>query len=178
MDGRQGLALDRRALMQGAILLVGGAIAGVPERAFAKTAPFFAPGERAVLDAACAAMIPRTDTPGALEAEVPAFIDGMMTNWADAATQAQFRAVLAALDASAGKRFATLYPEAREASLAAFDKAAFANGDAGYRRFKELLLTGYYLSEAGATQELRYELAPGVWEPAMPMTPETRAWAT
>jgi len=38
-------------------------------------------------------------------------------------------------------------------------------------------MTGYYLSEPGATQELRYELVPGVWEPAVKMGPDTRAWA-
>lgn len=36
---------------------------------------------------------------------------------------------------------------------------------------------GYYYSQVGATQELRYELVPGAWEPSVPITAATRAWA-
>jgi gluconate 2-dehydrogenase gamma chain len=176
-------ALDRRALMRSAILLVGGVVAGLPDIAFA-TAPttvFFAPAERAVLDTVCAALIPRTDTPGALEAGVPAFIDAMMTNWAAPETAGGFRAVLAKIDgearAATGKGFASLPPEQRDARLQAFDAAAFAANDRAWRGFRNLALTGYYLSEAGATQELRYELSPGVWEPGIKVGPDTRAWA-
>jgi len=178
-----GAALDRRALLRSAILLVGGTMAGLPDIAFA-TAPtkaFFALAERAVLDSVCAALIPRTDTPGALEAGVPAFIDAMMTNWAAPKTAERFRSVLTSIDNAArtetGKGYAALTATERDARLAAFDAAAFAAGDRDWRRFKGLAMTGYYLSEPGATQELRYELVPGVWEPAVKMSPDTRAWA-
>lgn len=175
--------LDRRALMRIAILLVGGTIAGLPDIALA-TAPtkaFFTGPERATLDAVCAALIPRTDTPGALEAGVPAFIDAMMTNWAAPKTAASFRAVLSQIDgetrAATGKGFAGLTTDQRDARLQAYDAAAFAAGDPAWRGFKNLALTGYYLSEPGATQELRYELSPGVWEPNTKIGPDTRAWA-
>ena len=46
------------------------------------------------------------------------------------------------------------------------------------RRFKELVLTLYYLSQPGATRELRYEHTPGKWEPSIEIGPDTRAWAT
>ena len=175
--------LDRRALMRSAILLVGGVVAGIPDIAFATvpTAAFFNPAERAVLDTVCAALIPRTDTPGAVEAGVPAFIDAMMTHWAAPATAEGFRAVLAKIDgeakAATGKGFAGLPAEQRGARLQAFDAAAFAVDDPAWHGFKTLALTGYYLSEAGATQELRYELSPGVWEPGIKIGPDTRAWA-
>ena len=168
------LALDRRALMRSAVLLVGGTLAGVPDLAFAQGKPaFFTPAERATLDAACEAMIPKTDTPGALEAGVPGFIDAMMSNWANSITQAQFRSVVTEL----GPHMANASPAEQATRLAAFDTAKLKTWDKSYMRFKELVLTGYYLSEAGATQELRYELSPGVWEPATPVTADTRAWA-
>ncbi len=172
----QGPALDRRALLQSAILLVGGALVPGTALARAATAGFFTPAERAIVDAACDTLIPRTDTPGAIDAGVPAFIDGMMTNWASDETRASFRSVIAGIDAAA-KGFAALPPADRAAQLAAYDRAALAGNDRAYRRFRELALMGYYLSEPGATQELRYELAPGVWEPRVAVTPETRAWA-
>jgi gluconate 2-dehydrogenase gamma chain len=46
-----------------------------------------------------------------------------------------------------------------------------------YRQFKELVLLGYYNSEIGATQELRYELVPGVWRADIPFSEIGRAWA-
>src|SRR3546814_10026107 len=47
---------------------------------------------------------------------------------------------------------------------AAFDADRIAALDSAYIRLRELTLIAYYLSEPGATQELRYELIPGVWE--------------
>jgi hypothetical protein len=46
-----------------------------------------------------------------------------------------------------------------------------------YAALKDLLINLYYLSEPGATVELRYEHVPGVWEASTPITAETRAWA-
>jgi gluconate 2-dehydrogenase gamma chain len=43
-----------------------------------------------------------------------------------------------------------------------------------YAKLKELIVTLYYLSEVGATVELRYEHAPGAWQPSLPLTAETR----
>jgi gluconate 2-dehydrogenase gamma chain len=175
--------LDRRALMARAILLVGGVVSSLPELAFASapTKSFFTPPERAVLDAVCAGLIPRTDTPGALEVGVPAFIDAMMINWAKPATAGALGGVLKKIDdaarAAAGRGFASLPADQRAALLQAHDAAAFAAKDKVWRRFKTLALTAYYLSEPGATQELRYELSPGIWEPAVKMGPDTRAWA-
>ncbi len=42
-----------------------------------------------------------------------------------------------------------------------FDAARIGSNDGPYRKFKWLVLIGYYHSEAGATHELRFELVPG-----------------
>lgn len=160
--------LDRRALLRAAILLVGGT-AIAPDLLAASGRTFFNPAERATLTMLCDTMIPRTDTPGAVDAGVPAFLDGLMADYASAKTQASIRAIVARL----GKAPAT----DRTAWLSRQDAALLAAGDADYRRFKQLVLTGYYYSEAGATQELRYELVPGMWEPSVPITADTRTWA-
>src|SRR4051812_26130702 len=81
--GADGFVLDRRALLAGAIALVGGTLAGFPGELLAQ-APgaqprFFTPAQFAILDAVVDIIIPRTDTPGARDAGVSAFIDGMMT---------------------------------------------------------------------------------------------------
>jgi hypothetical protein len=80
--------IDRRALLRSAILLVGGSMAGIPAGAFAQDAAaaatkrFFTPAQFAVMDEVAAIIIPKTDTPGAREAGVPANIDMLMSKWA------------------------------------------------------------------------------------------------
>ncbi len=174
------MTFDRRALLRGAILLVGG-VAVAPEVWAQAERAFFTAPERATLDLLCETMIPRTDTPGAIEAGVPTFLDTLMVSWASPASQTLFRDLVARLAESAkkdtGKPIAALTAPQRTAWLARQDAALLAAWDPGYVAFKQLVLTGYYWSEAGATQELRYELIPGSWEPAIPLTPDTRAWA-
>ncbi|MET0251882.1 MAG: gluconate 2-dehydrogenase subunit 3 family protein [Novosphingobium sp.] len=46
--------------------------------------------------------------------------------------------------------------------------------DPAYLKLKELIVTLYYVSEAGLTQELTYEHAPGKWQPSIPVTAATR----
>jgi len=46
-----------------------------------------------------------------------------------------------------------------------------------YARFKELLMSAYYLSEVGATQELRLEEVPGPFRGDIPVSEVGRSWA-
>ncbi|MFM6830069.1 MAG: gluconate 2-dehydrogenase subunit 3 family protein [Novosphingobium sp.] len=123
--------------------------------------------------------IPRTDTPGAVDAGVPAQFAAMLAKWAAPATRTAFLARLDAIDVAArggkGKPFAKLSAKDRLAVLKAYDAANFAAPD--YKRLRDLFLILYYNSEPGATVELRYEHAPGAFVPSIPMTAETRAWA-
>lgn len=175
-----GFAADRREILKAAILLVGGSLAGgtlASCTARDPDGPVFDPENFALLDAICETIIPQTDTPGASAAGVPHFIEGMMSRWASDRTRTQFQGALTAIDDFArregGKRFLQLSPEARTRLLTAHD----AKGTEDWTALRRLTLMGYYLSEPGATQELRYELVPGAWDPAVPVTPETRTWA-
>ena len=46
-----------------------------------------------------------------------------------------------------------------------------------FRMMKELTLLGYFTSEIGVTQALRYVEAPGRFDPCVPYTPGERIWA-
>jgi len=169
--------LDRRTLLRSAILLVGGTLAsGVagPALAVAGTARFFTPDELRIVAEFAEIIIPRTDTPGAKDAGVPEALNALMTDWASEARKAEFRALVGRIDA-AGVVPLGAPPQIEIARR--FDAAQLA-ADPVYRRFKELILTLYYLSEAGATRELRYLHTPGRWEASIPIGPDTRAWAT
>jgi hypothetical protein len=168
--------------MRRALMLVGAA--AVPGAAFAWDGgtPYFTPAQFDLVATYADTLIPETDTPGALDAGVPRAIDAMMRDWASEATRKDFAAVLDALDAAArraaGAGLAALSPERRKPVVAAFDAARVAAGDRPYVRLKELTLITYYLSEPGATQELRYDPVPGVWDAEMPLGDDRRAWAT
>ena len=77
-------SMDRRELIRSAIFLVGGSLASAsPAGALAqtkrsKTARFFTPARYAVMAETVDIIMPRTDTPGAKDAGVPAAMDGLM----------------------------------------------------------------------------------------------------
>jgi gluconate 2-dehydrogenase gamma chain len=171
-----GPALDRRTLLRSAVLLVGGTLASgftVPAFAADETPRFFTPDEFRIVAEFAEIIIPRTDTPGAKDAGVPEALDALMADWASEARKAEFRALVARIADAGG---VTPGAPPRIELARSFD-AAQLPADPVYRRFKELVLTLYYLSEAGATGELRYEHTPGKWEASIPVGPDTRAWA-
>jgi hypothetical protein len=183
----QAETLNRREIMRRAVYLVGGAAALATfdaHTALAADAPppaFFSTPRLALCHAICDTTIPKTDTPGALDVGVPAFIDGMMTNWANEGTRMLILDAVDRIDAQAqaekGKTFAALPPADRLDVLKRFDGSALAMGDKGYSQLKNLILTGYYLSQPGATVELRYIHQPGAWHADIPYSTIGRAWA-
>ena len=186
LDG-SGVRIRRRQLLQTALWLVGAGITGVPTAAAAEKIVevldagnrHFDPDRYAVLDDVVETIMPRTDTPGARDAGVPRKLDAMMISWASESRRGAFAQILDEIDHSAksqnGKGFAAMPASDQLAIMTSFDQARF--GDPAYRAFKELILTLYYMSEEGATQELRYEHTPGAWVPSMKVSSETRAWA-
>lgn len=84
----------------------------------------------------------------------------------------------AELDRRAGGDFLRAADPA--AILSAMDAEAFAEGtrEHPWRVVKSLILLGYYTSEVGGAQELRYELVPGRFDPDLPATPATVAYSS
>lgn len=196
---------ERREMLQGIAALIGAAalpaeaLAAPRRRGRRAAAPvrFFAPSAYATLVALADTLIPATDTPGALAAQVPHKIDRMMRVWASAETRSVFAGGLASLNAAAlaaeKATFTALTPARRKAFLLAHEPNALkpvpradklvglaamiagpAYADAGYGKLKELIVSTYYISEVGMTQELMYEHVPGKWVPSLKITPETR----
>jgi hypothetical protein len=121
-------------------------------------------------------IIPKTDTPGAREAGVPAFIDVMLADWADDEQRQMFTSGLASLDqrsqAAFGKTFVACTPAQQTEILEDLDYELAQLRDAKadtsknfFQAMKWLTLTGYYTSEVGATGELHYRVVPGRYEP-------------
>lgn len=87
------------------------------------------------------------------------------------------------LDRRAGGSFLDAPMDKRSSVLATLDAEAFPPGPSAsetppWSAIKGLILTGYYTSEIGGSQELQYELVPGRFDPDVPLTPETRAYSS
>lgn len=144
-----------------------------------------APVQRRLLAALAEHIIPQTDTPGAIAAGVPEFIELMLARGFTTADRERFLAGLAALERSSreqsGLAFLSL-PVADQVSLLETleesGKAAATPEDPGFFQvLKELTLIGYYTSEAGATLEARYVPMAGRYDACVPLQPDDRAFA-
>lgn len=145
------------------------------------TGTALAPQEMAVLSAVVAVIVPATDTPGALEAGVPQFINALVMHWMTAAEAQQFRAGLAALDDSAQlqyqRRYANCTAQQGSALLQALRASSPYHGHTFsladrimdpqapfYLRLRDMTVLAYFSSEAGSTKEMRYLPVPGKFE--------------
>ena len=178
--------VNRRALLLGAVVLLGGAGAltrfkGKSSDGAAKSGPEMSAEQFALLEQITETMIPTTDTPGAIAAGVPVFIRHMLSEWASPASRIEVAEVLEGVQKHAwakfGAAFVELPPERRHEVARGFDEERVSRKDPAYTKFKYLVLVGYYQSEIGATQELRYELVPGAWRPCVPFSEIGRATA-
>jgi gluconate 2-dehydrogenase gamma chain len=172
-------------MLLGAVLLVGGAAAltrfGRKSGASAARGPALSADQFALLEQVTEVIIPTTDTPGAIGAGVPAFIRDLLMNWGSEQSRAEIAAVLEAIEqrtwAKHGSRFLELLDPQRLELMRAYDEQCVTGHDPAYRKFKQMVLLGYYHSEIGATQELRFELVPGTWRSCLPLNEVGRATA-
>jgi hypothetical protein len=138
-----------------------------------------------ILTAASEIVIPKTETAGAIEAGVPAFVALALKHGLDGTLDPKTPGAPAGNDYGAwleqalGSDFATSSAPAQLAKLTAIDAPAFKPGaPTPWTILKGLILSGYYTSEAGASQELQYQLVPGRWDPDVPLKPGDRAWSS
>lgn len=139
--------------------------------------------ELAFLSSLADTIIPTTpSSPGALAGKVPATLGDVLNIWASAETRGRWSTTLAALkkelDGGKDGSFEKGSAAERIARLGKLDAAVFANYEhplKAYREVKSTIATAYYRSEPGATQELRYEPAPGDFKGGAPVG---KTWAT
>jgi hypothetical protein len=192
-------AIRRVALMMGgavsapAILgLLSGCSAEPPPSKNAEWKPVFLTLAQSALVAEVAEiMIPRTDTPGAKDVGIPAFIDKMLKDAYPKDDQERFVTGLADFEAQAkrehGRAFLELEPALRTAMVKqVHDPAVEAERKSADRRrpfilmTKELTMLGYFTSQPGATQVLQYRPVPGAYHACVPLAEagKGRTWAT
>jgi hypothetical protein len=149
---------------------------------------FFAPAQTGLIGAVADIVIPRTDTPGAIDAGVPLFIDSMFKDVYTKAEQQRYLAALAAFDQAGGKPFLQLDQAQRKAlvtrlhakALGHAPDAALPPAEDFVLSTKKLTMLGFFVSQPGCTQVLQYVAVPGGFKADIPLSQagNGRAWAT
>jgi hypothetical protein len=134
-------------------------------------------------------ILPETSTPGAKEVGVGAFIPVMVRDCYTEEDQRIFIEGLAKLQEVSKKMFGKVFEELsfeeRTALIREVDKETNAyyatkkpeDPKHYFRMIKELSLLGYFTSELGATEALRYNPIPGRYEGDIPYKKGDRVWA-
>ena len=186
--------MNRREAIKRLTLLMGGAVIGADAFLKGEVPAGREPRldltaqELSLLDEIGETIIPVTHTPGAKAVQIGAFMKMMVNECYDEANRAVFQAGLGQVDAAAtkkfGKPFLQLSSPDRTALLNAIDaeertyrtqKPADAP-EHYFRLMKQMTLLGYFSSETGCTQALRYVAVPGAYRGSEPYKKGDRAW--
>ena len=123
--------------------------------------PFLNDSQRKAITQLAELIIPKTDTAGAIEAGVPAFIELMLSDWYAAEERAPFLEGLANLDLGAKERHGLLFADCEVKQQTELFRQH--EGDAFFKMARELTTVGYYTSEVGVNAELKYLPVPGAY---------------
>jgi hypothetical protein len=194
--------MTRREVLQGVVALFGGAALkdvdgllaryGEPARAAVMRVgigPFTA-ADIAFLDEVAGTILPETGTPGAKAAKTGAFMALMVTDTYSEPDQQVFRDGMKSLDETCRKAHGTGFmkatPAQRKTLLESVDREQYdytrqkKSDDPPhyFRQMKWLSLQGYFTSEVGYTQAMRYLETPGRFDPCVPCSPGEKIWAS
>ena len=188
--------MDRREAISRVTLLLGGALTTSGLGAFADVLRLegtgalqiksLASSETLIAEIADTFIPDSKGVPGAKAAGLGPFIVMMMQDCYTADVQMHFQEGLAKVEEVSKNRFQRsfirLTLKEREELFGIFKAEAETNVGISPSHFFQLMadLTylGYYTSEIGATQALRYVHIPGKYEACVPLEPGQKAWAT
>ncbi|WP_233635947.1 MULTISPECIES: gluconate 2-dehydrogenase subunit 3 family protein [Hymenobacter] len=156
----------------------------------AKPKDILTPEQTAYLTEVADTILPATKTPGAKAANVGSFMAVMVRDCYTPEDQKIFMDGMTKLEEASKKQnskgFLESTPAQRTALLTALDTEQKNYGKTKtpeqpnhyFRMMKELTLLGFFTSEVGATQVLRYLPVPGKYDGNVPYKKGDRAWAT
>jgi hypothetical protein len=184
--------IDRRDALAGMVAMFGASLFAPIARAAtgdltpismgAPSAAVFTPPQRALMTALSERVMPTTDTPGAIAAGVPEFIEKMLADWALPDDRKPILAGLDAIEARSQADYkvsgAQATPEQQDALLTLAMENQFPGGQEFFDKFRQLVLTGYFTSEIGITQERKYLPVPGRYDGAYPYSEVNRVFSS
>jgi len=133
----------------------------------------------------CAIVIPKTETLGAAEVDTHGFIDNQLYHCHTKAEQEKAIAVLTLINQTAEKYSSTLFMKLNAdqqfqllTELDLGEKRFNQTQRQAFKMLKQLICFGYYTSQVGATQELRYDPVPGGFKGSIPYKNTVPTWST
>ncbi|MCE7065477.1 gluconate 2-dehydrogenase subunit 3 family protein [Dyadobacter sp. CY326] len=170
--------MERRVALKSMAVAMG-AMAGLPAWAsgWSKSSlgkgTLLAADQAKILSAMVETIIPKTDTPGAGELGVGAFVQKMVTDCYDSKAQAGLKSGVSNLDEQSiqrfGKSFADAGKEQRLQILQEIDKGSDAGQKAFLGMVKNLTIQGYMSSEYVMTNLTHYEMIPARYHGCVPV---------
>ncbi|EOZ93209.1 hypothetical protein A33Q_3799 [Indibacter alkaliphilus LW1] len=183
--------MNRRDALKSVALMMGGAMVGAnviltgcaPEDQIVGLE--FSPKDIAYLDEIGEAIIPTTDTPGAKATQIGEFMVKMVKDTYNSDQQQTFvdgiNFIKKDYKDSKGKEFMDASTEERTEYLNELKSKAGEMEDPSVKAvigmLQDLTVLGYFTSEIGATQQLRYYEAPGRYDPCIDYKPGDKAYA-
>jgi hypothetical protein len=144
---------------------------------------FLAPSLAATLAAAVDRILPRTDTPGAADVGVPAFIDRLYGEFMTPAEQQLLTQGLQEIEAAAktsnGAGFSTLTAQQQDAVLRDIATAQQGKEPSAFGLLRSATILGYFTSEEVGRNVLHYDPVPGAYSGCVPISEVgRRSWTT
>jgi hypothetical protein len=184
--------IDRRDALAGIVAMFGASLfAPIARAAAAQVTPIsegspsaavFTAGQRALMTALSERVMPTTDTPGAIAAGVPEFIEKLLADWAVPEERTPILAGLDAIEARSQADFrvpgAEATPEQQDALLTLAMEDELPGGRDFFDKFRQLVITGYFTSEVGITQEREYLPIPGRYDGAYPYSEVNKVFSS
>jgi hypothetical protein len=186
--------MNRREAVRRIAILMGGAMVAsevllsgqaVPDK---KPIAAFTDDDRALLDEIGETIIPTTDIPGAKAVKIGPFMTMMVTDCYDERQHAVFAEGLVKINEASRAKYGTSFLDSTPAQRTELANALDAEQKAYnatkpkddpshyFRMMKELTLLGYFSSEIGCTQAVKYIEVPGAFHGDVPYKKGDRAW--
>lgn len=185
------MIIDRRDALAGMAAMFGASLFAPIARAAAQvtpmsvgppSSPVFTAPQRALMTALSERVMPTTDTPGAITAGVPAFIEKMLADWATPGDRKPILAGLDSIEARAQKDYKVAAfkatPAQQDALLTLAMEDQLPGGKDFFDKFRQLVVTGYFTSEVGITQEREYLPVPGRYDGAYPFSQVNKVFSS
>ncbi|WP_100614533.1 gluconate 2-dehydrogenase subunit 3 family protein [Confluentibacter citreus] len=139
-------------------------------------------------------ILPRTETPGALDVKVDIFIDKVIAQTYDATEQEIIRAEIAAFNADCEKTFGNIFIDLNKTDqIKVLQEAETNSGKINpgvwgasvgeqkpigfYRTMKSMAIWAYFTSEEIGKNVLSYDPVPGNYEPCKPLSEIGNRWS-
>ena len=185
--------MSRRRFLKQATILLGASVSaslsaavlkGITTDSTATTSVLSEPQQQ-VISLLSERIIPKTDTPGALEAGVPAFVSLIVSDWYNQEEKKAFILGINDMESYCFQKFNRSLSKAdgvqHDFVLSHFESLALKNQEGDkpsiFSTLRELVVVGYFTSKPGAMQALKHNHIAGQFIGDYPLNKVGKAWS-